>query len=198
MNDSLFLKKFESKSDDELKQIIDDKKTFSEQARIAAISILKERNVHIGFTEKAEAEIKAIQEKRAVNEKTNFVTDDPNAPELYSKNTIYFFASFISTIFGAVLMLQNFREVGNNKVKNQVLVFGILYILFSILLIITLNIKGNFMMVMNFGGAGILINFFWNKYLGKKIKYRKRSWIKPAIISVIITIPFVIAFIFGA
>ena len=197
MNNTLFLKKFESKSDEELKQIIDDKKTFSEQARIAAISILKERNVHIGFTEKAEAEIKVIQEKRADKEKTNFVTDDPNAPELHSKNTIYFFASFFSTIFGAVLMLQNFREVGNNKVKNQVLMFGILYTLFSILLIITLNIKGNFMMVMNFGGAGILINFFWNKYLGKKIKYRKRSWIKPAIISVIIIIPFLIAFIFG-
>ena len=197
MNNTLFLKKFESKSDDELKRIIDDKKTFVELARIAAITILKERNVHTGFTEKAEAEIKAIQEKRADKEKTNFVTDDPNAPELQSKNTIYFFTSFFSTIFGAVLMLQNFREVGNNKVKNQVLVFGILYTLFSILLIITLNIKGNFMMVMNFGGAGILINFFWNKYLGKKIKYRKRSWIKPAIISVIITIPFVIAFIFG-
>ena len=197
MNDTLFLKKFESKSDNELKRIIDDKKTFSEQARIAAISILKERNVHREFTEKAEAEIKTIQEKRADKEKINFVTDDPNAPELHSKNTIYFFASFFSTIFGAVLMLQNFREVGNNKVKNQVLVFGILYTLFSILLIITLNIKGNFMMVMNFGGAGILINFFWNKYLGKKIKYRKRSWIKPAIISVIIIIPFVIGFIFG-
>ncbi len=153
--------------------------------------------MHREFTEKAEAEIKAIQEKLSDKEKINFVTDNPNAPELHSKNTIYFFASFFSTFFGAVLMMQNSREVGNNKVKNQVLVFGILYTLFSILLIITLNIKGNFMIVMNFGGAGILINIFWNKHLGKTIKYRKISWIKPAISSVIIAAVFVLVLIFA-
>ena len=205
MGENRFLKKFESKSDSELERIINDKETFVEQARIAAIEILKERNGHTESTEKAETEMKAAQEKKVVaqqqvaeeEKKKSFVTDDLEAPELHSKRVITIFAAIFSTIFGAVLMMQNFKEVGNNKARNQVLVFGILYTIASILIINALNIQANLAIVLNFGGAAILTEFFWNKQLGKEIKYRKRSWVKPAIISVIITIPFVLALIYG-
>jgi hypothetical protein len=205
MSENRFLKKFESKSDSELEQIINDKETFVEQARIAAIEILKERNGQTESTEKAETEIKATQERKiAVQQKVveeekkkSFVTDDPNGHELHSKRVITIFSAIFSTIFGAVLMMHNFKEVGNNKARNQVLVFGILYTVASILIINALNIQANLAIVLNFGGAAILTEFFWNKQLGKEIKYRKISWIKPAIISVIITIPFVLALIYG-
>ena len=104
------------------------------------------------------------------------------------------FSAIFSAIFCAVLMMHNFKEVGNSKARNQVLVFGILYTIASILIINALNIQA---IALNFTGAAILTEFFWNKQLGKEIKYRKRSWIKPAIISVIITIPFVLAVING-
>jgi len=55
-----------------------------------------------------------------------------------------------------------------------VLIFGILYTITSILIINGLNIQTNLAIVLNFGGAAILTEFFWNKYLGKEIKYRKR------------------------
>lgn len=60
-----------------------------------------------------------------------------------------------------------------------------------------LNIQANLAIVLNLVGATILTEFFWNKKLGKETKYRKRSWLKPAIISVIITIPFILAIIYG-
>ena len=202
MSENRFLKKFEYKSDSELERIINDKETFVEQARIAAIEILKERNGQTESTKKAETEMKSAQERKVAaqqkakeeEKKKSFVMDDPEAPELYSKRVITMFSAIFSTIFGAVLMMHNFKEVGNSKARNQVLVFGILYTIASILIINALNIQA---IALNFTGAAILTEFFWNKQLGKEIKYRKRSWIKPAIISVIITIPFVLAVIYG-
>ena len=202
MSENRFLKKFEYKSDSELERIINDKETFVEQARIAAIEILKERNGQTESTKKAETEMKSAQERKVAaqqkaeeeEKKKSFVMDDPEAPELYSKRVITMFSAIFSAIFGAVLMMHNFKEVGNSKARNQVLVFGILYTIASILIINALNIQA---IALNFTGAAILTEFFWNKKLGKEIKYRKRSWIKPAIISVIITIPFVLAVIYG-
>jgi len=202
MSENRFLEKIEYKSDSELERIINDKETFVEQARIAAIEILKERNGQTESTKKAEAEMKSAQERKVAaqqkaeeeEKKKSFVMDDPEAPELYSKRVITMFSAIFSAIFGAVLMMHNFKEVGNSKARNQVLVFGILYTIASILIINALNIQA---IALNFTGAAILTEFFWNKQLGKEIKYRKRSWIKPAIISVIITIPFVLAVING-
>ena len=179
--------------------------SFTEQARIAAIEILKERNGETEFTKGAEKEVVVSQERKEAIEqklseekkKDSFLTDDLDAPELHSKRVITMFAAIFSTIFGAVLMMHNFKAVGNIKARNQVLVFGILYTVASILIINSLNIRTNLAVILNLGGAIVLTELFWNKQLGKNIRYRKRSWVKPAIISVIITIPFLLAIIYG-
>ena len=44
MKENKFIEKFKDKSDLDLKQIISDKKTYVEPARIAAIELLKMRN----------------------------------------------------------------------------------------------------------------------------------------------------------
>jgi len=204
MSENIFLKKFKSKSDAELEQIIIDKNRFVEQATIAAIEILKERNTKSEITTKAENEIKAAQEKKRTSqpkvvekkEKINFVTNDPDAPKLHSKLVVTIFSAIFSTIFGAALLMKNLSETGNSKARIPVLVFGILYTLATILIIELLNIH-MFAVVLNFGGAEILTSYFWNKHIGKETKYRKRSWVKPAIISIVISIPFLLAFIFA-
>tara|TARA_R110002049_G_scaffold16388_8_gene65346 strand:+ start:4485 stop:5102 length:618 start_codon:yes stop_codon:yes gene_type:complete len=205
MSENKFLEKFRSKPETELERIINDKKSFTEQARIAAIEILKERNGETEFTKGAEKEVVVSQERKEAIEqklseekkKDSFLTDDLDAPELHSKRVITMFAAIFSTIFGAVLMMHNFKAVGNIKARNQVLVFGILYTVASILIINSLNIRTNLAVILNLGGAIVLTELFWNKQLGKNIRYRKRSWVKPAIISVIITIPFLLAIIYG-
>jgi hypothetical protein len=77
------------------------------------------------------------------------------------------------------------------------LAFGILYTAFSVFIINAIDVNVNLALPLNFGGAGILAEFFWNNQLGKEIRYRKKNWVKPAIISVIISIPFILALIFG-
>jgi cation transport ATPase len=202
MNDNRFLQKFKGHSDTELEQIINDQETFVEEARIAAIQLLKERNGKNDSIEKAEAEIESVKEhKRQLQEKIkeehreDYSTEDPNAPKLYSKRVIMLFAALFSTIFGAVLMMINFKEVGNQKAKVQVLIFGILYTGLIIFIVNALDIQTNIGIALNWGGAAILTEYFWNKQLGKTIQYQTKNWTKPAIISGIITTPIILALI---
>lgn len=208
-----FIEKFESKSDIELERIMKSTdKDFVEDARLAAIYLLEKRNGKSIETENAqniivdakEQERIALEKSRIGTEKRiqeskkkNHLTNDPNAPELHSKRVITVFSAIFSTIFGAVLLMYNMKQTNNPKGRIQVLVFGVLWTVASILTINYIGLKANFAIIFNLVGAGILTEYFWNKFIGKEFEYRKRSWIKPAIISVIITIPFVLAIIYG-
>jgi hypothetical protein len=46
-------------------------------------------------------------------------------------------------------------------------------------------------------GGWIMTQFFWNKYIGEETKYRTKPIWKPLIISLVITIPFLLTIIFG-
>lgn len=206
MNENTYVEKFQKKTDAELRYILENKKKYNEEAVFASIQILRDRNPSSTDLEKISDDIKAGQERKMAaqrrivedKKKKNNLTDDPNAPELHSKKVIRVFAILFSTIFGAVLLMFNMKETDNSKGRIQVLVFGILYTLASIVLINLLNIKSNFLaLFFNLAGGAILTEYFWDKFIGKEFKYRKRSWVKPAIISIIILVPFLLAAIYG-
>jgi Na+-transporting methylmalonyl-CoA/oxaloacetate decarboxylase gamma subunit len=141
---------------------------------------------------------KEITNQQVPNENnTNYLTEVPEDLELHSKRVIYVFSTVFSSIFGAVLLMYNMKQTDNQKGRIQVLIFGILYTIAGIVIINQLNINTNLTLLFNIMGAVILNEYFWNKYIGKHIKFRHRSWIKPAIISVIIIIPFILAIMYG-
>ena len=205
MSKNKFIEKFQDKTDSELRNIISDKKSYAEEARLASIQILKERNGNSLELETAEKELSKAKEKEATiqkqdveeQKKKNYLTDDPTAPELHSKRVILVFSAIFSTIFGAVLLMYNMKQTNNGKGRIQVLIFGILYTILIILIANALKTSFNISIILNLIGASVLNEYFWNKFIGKDFLYRKRSWIKPAIISVIITIPFILAIIYG-
>lgn len=213
MKQNRFIEKFELKSDKELERIMNSSdKDFVEDARLAAIYLLEKRNGKSVETQNAQMIIEekneqvniALEKSRIEAEKRiqhtkkrSYLTDDPNAPELYSKIVITVFSTIFSTIFGAILLMYNMKQTNNQKGRIQVLIFGILWTIASILVLNYIGLKANFSIIFNLVGAGILTEYFWNKFIGKEFEYRKRSWIKPAIISVIIVIPFILAIIFG-
>ena len=66
--------------------------------------------------EKYETEIQTAQERKSElqqkidkEHKTDYSTNDLNAPQLYSKRVVMLFSAIFSTIFGAVLMMSNFK-----------------------------------------------------------------------------------------
>ena len=96
-------------------------------------------------------------------------------PTLYSKKAIQGFTIFFTTIFGAVLLMKNLKEMNKPKARIQVLVFGIIYTLISGI-ILNLIPKSIFLtLLFNLIGYAVLVEFFWNKNLGKALKYRNKQ-----------------------
>ena len=114
--------------------------------------------------------------------------------KIYSRSAIMGFSVFFTTVFGGVLLMQNFKDIGNKKMANTVLIFSILYTALSAVIILSAAPMGSSLtIVMNIIGGVILNEFFFRKYFstGQELKHKK-IW-KPLIISLIITLPFIIA-----
>jgi len=117
-------------------------------------------------------------------------------PELYSKRVITAFCLIFSTLFGAVILMSNLKQRDETKGWWQILLFSILYSIGTIFTVYSTN-SSNFTIPLNILGAVILNEYFWNRYLGKSIEFEKKSWAKPAIISITVTIPFILALVFA-
>ena len=113
-------------------------------------------------------------------------------PQLYSKRLILIFALIFSTIFAAVLLMSNLKSLGKRRESYLVLFFTVFYMMAAVILIQVLGLPPDLTFVANVIGAAILNEFFWNKYIGRDQEFQKKSWVKPAIISLLISIPFVI------
>jgi hypothetical protein len=122
------------------------------------------------------------------------VVKDPNAPLLYSKVAISAFSVIFSTIFGAVLLSSNIKD---NKNKWIVVGFGIIYTTLTIIIINLIPPNTFYVLMLNMAGGLGLTSTFWNKYVGKDTEYRAKPIWKALIISILITIPFLIAIIYG-
>ncbi|WP_017732109.1 hypothetical protein [Nafulsella turpanensis] len=104
------------------------------------------------------------------------------------------FSTFFTVIFGAVLLATN---IGDRKAKWVVIGFGILYTALAIIVINQLPQSSAITLAINAAGAVMLTEFFWKKYVGNKTRFRRKPIWKPLIISVLITIPFILAMIYG-
>ena len=119
-----------------------------------------------------------------------------NLPKLYSKRLILVFSGLFSVLFGTVILLSNLKKSGEKKGMIQVLIFAIIYVTGMVITIQSMNANTNLALPMNIVGALILNEYFWNRYIGKDTEYEKKSWIKPAIVSMCISIPAFLALVY--
>lgn len=121
-----------------------------------------------------------------------FVLEQPEVKELYSRNAIWRFSAFFNPIVGGVLLAQNLKDINNHKVANQVLAFSVLYLVFEIVLFATFDTAPRpLSYILNFAGGAFLTEYFYRKYMPAAGSIKKKSIVKPLIISLAITIPFV-------
>ena len=113
-------------------------------------------------------------------------------PALYSKRVIFMFCLLFSTIFGAVILMSNLNSVKENKGKWQVLLFALLYTAGHAYTVF--NFSTTYIgLMLNLGGALILTEYFWNRYIGMEKEFIRKSWTKPALVSALITVPLIVA-----
>jgi hypothetical protein len=191
------------KSEDGLADYLHNFKRYTPDAIKAAVDELKSRGRNFNEEELREIDIKIENRKSAEDEDDNLfasdswkksVVTDPNAPLLYSKGAIRAFSLVFSTIFGAVLLSSN---IDNNKKKWIVIGFGILYTALTIVIVNLIPSNTIYVLLLNTAGGLGLTSTFWDKFVGQDTKYRSKPIWKPLIISIVVTIPFVLAIIYG-
>lgn len=188
-----------SKSDEGLRVYIDDSMRYQPEAVQAAMAELERRGNPV--QEPEIVEIKQQMEYAIQNEKKAFkfaydqehlVTDDVNAPLLYSRRAIFLSTVFMGALFGSILMAINIRR-NNYQGIVPVLLFGALYTVS--LIILTANNPTSIKLLtipMALLAGTIIADYFWPKYIGKETIFRRRSVLIPVIIWLVVTIAGVI------
>lgn len=110
-------------------------------------------------------------------------------PELYSKRLILIFALLFSGIFASFLLRSNLRNTGQKKEGNMAVIFIFLMMLLFAAAIEAFSLPPNLTFIGNVIGAAILNEYFWNKYLGRDFEYERKSWGKPVMIALLISLP---------
>ena len=176
------------KSDAELEHIFEEKNSYKDEAIQAVIWELENRNliekdtikpVTIPVENEADVEGKQ-QDTKDISERS---FEALALPVLYSKKAIQGFTIFFSTLFGAILLMSNLQKMNKPKARIEVFVFGIVYTIFTIVLLNYLPKTFFLTLIFNIVGYAILIEYYWNKNLGKEFKHEKKQVKKPLIIS---------------
>jgi hypothetical protein len=194
-----------NKSEQGLMTYLDRTDLYTEKAVVAAIRELQKRGRQFSEQELESVKSKIEEKKKAkttehkepkANPWTKNVVTDESAPAYYSHRAIWAFSTIFTVIFGAVLLSSNLKDKGD--ARWTVLGFGILYTGLAIFLLSFIPTITALTIGVNGIGAWIMTQFFWNKYIGAETKYRTQPIWKPLVISIIITIPFLLAIIYGA
>ena len=128
----------------------------------------------------------------------NVKQSDEIKPKIYSGKAIWGFSIFFSAIFGAVLLMQNLRDIGKKREAFYILILSIIYTAFAIYF---LNMQdepnSSLTILINMIGGAVLTEYFFKKYFPRAKEHEKKKIWKPLIISLIIMIPFILAIIYG-
>ena len=181
------------KTIEELMEYIDNFERCSSGALTFVVNELKTRGVNFS-DEELDLLYKKIEKKKEKEEESNifssskshkkYIVTDPNAPLLYSKIAVALFSILFNTFFGAILLALNI-ENKINKIK--VIVFGVVFTTLAIWIANLLPHSTFHVYTIYSIGAYVLSTEFWNKYIGRETKYRKKPIWMPLIISIIIT-----------
>ena len=167
------------KSNAELENILEDKKTYTDEAIQAVIWELENRNIiekgsithNLAILEKDVL----IEEKELDKANHEASSEATVFPILYSKRAIQGFTIFFSTLFGAVLLMSNLKKMNKPKARVEVLVFGISYTFLTIILLDYLPKTFFLTILFNLVGYAVLVEYFWNKNLGNELQHQKKQ-----------------------
>lgn len=184
-----------SKSDEGLRMYIDHSARYEPEAINAAITELERRGNGVPEQKVTEIEERieyvTQKEKKAFKfayDQEHLVTDDVNAPLLYSRRAIFLSTIFLGSLFGSILMAINIRK-NNYRGVIPVLLFGVLYTICFTLLTAN-NPTGIRLLSIPLAllAGGVLAGFFWPKYIGSETVFRRRSVLIPVIIGLFLII----------
>lgn len=174
MNDSLE-NIMATKTDEELETYLIDIKKYSAEEVRTALAEQQKRGKQYN-----QLQLNYIQQ--IIQRKV--IAEDTAIPVLYAKETIFIFSFLCSVFFGAILLSINIRD---KRDKWVVIGFGITYTVFMATIGATLAVGMPLIpIVLSAIGGAVLQSYFWDKYIGKEVAYKKKSVLIPFLIAIVI------------
>jgi hypothetical protein len=190
-----------SKSDEELREYVDQSDKYSAEIVVAAMDELGKRGR--GLSEEEVNTVneglkkQRIVESQCAAESASFflkfdknAVDEPEAPEFFSQKAIYIFTIFFGVLFGSILMSINAANTPAKKGSVLIALFGVGYTIAQLWILSFLPRNSGLTIITSIVGAIIMNNYFWNRYIGKETKYRKKAIWVPLVIGVGLTVIF--------
>jgi len=126
------------------------------------------------------------------------IVEDPDAPLMYSRITIYIFTVLLGALFGSIMMAINIAKTGRNNAVAGVILFGVGFTVVQIFVLNSMsNPSGSLSIVFAFISAFCLDYLFWKPYIGYSSFYRSRPIWVPLIIGVVLAALLVFAILSG-
>ncbi|WP_010520379.1 hypothetical protein [Aquimarina agarivorans] len=186
----------------ELKKIITQKELYHDEARVAAFLELKNQGILLNSEEESELQkltsnLKVSDQKAQSKKKEGQKPEINNpleTPSLYSPTAVLGFTILFSVIFGGILMFLNLRTLNKKSTALKVLFATIGFMLIGGLVAQWSEMNQWVIMLVNVIGGIVLIEFFWKKYIGNTSNFNRKSILKPAVISLLVS--FLVTYLF--
>ena len=185
-------------TDEQLNNYIENRYKYIPEIVHAAIQELQKRGKIFSDDELkliyADIEIKPGDEK-AQDQAEPVAINYADAPEYYTTRLIRVFSVLFSVLFGSIMMAMNLSRTAGKKGVVEVIIFGVIYTTTLIIIGSYLpNNRGGLGIILNLAGGYMLEYFFWNKYIGADTIHKKRSFVIPLIIGLVITVVLIAIF----
>lgn len=182
MEENFFSQKMAIKSDEELKAILSNKQDYQKEALSAALWELEKRGKDDYVAPAKEDMLQQTRVTQTQRLPEDNYTDDPDAPELYPKWSIWVMGIFFAPIFAGIMLAMNLKRVEKNKPLILAVALGVIPII--LLMAIPMQSRGLTYLI-NAAATVAMVEGIWRREIGE-LKYRKRSTVVPFVIAVTI------------
>ncbi len=160
----------------ELKEVISQSNLYEDEARLAAYEALIKREQELSEPESAEYEkIRSsfiLKQEVSLKEKKDQIIEEQ---EWYSPFAILGFTLFLAPFFGAILLSSNLRKANKKREAIYVLIVGGFFLLLAGGLLLSQKLTQIKSLAISIAAGLIFIEFFWKKYLGYQVAYKRKS-----------------------
>lgn len=184
-------------SDEELKVRIENRQKYLPETTEATVAELQQRGRVFSEEELnvIDQDIQAQRDNATIggggssgffnNQYKYNIVEDPEAPMLYSRRTVYIFSVLFGALFGSIMMAINCGKVNNRMGIVWVLLFGVFFTVVQFIGLEYVNGGSSYSYLCGFIAGACIDFFFWNRLVGNSTFYRaKPIWI-PLIIGLL-------------
>lgn len=194
--ENYYSNKMAGMSDLNLREYIDNKSLYSDEAILAAIWELEKRNLAGAEILELENQINhnkiGKQERIVETERKHYFTVDSNAPVLYTPNFILVFGVLFSVFGGGILMAINFTRLGKKNYAMLIVFISLLYSILQGAFFFYINVTSSLITLpTSLLGIYLIQVLFWKRLVPGDLKFQKRNIWGTLLIASLISISIV-------